>query len=143
MNKNESPDPQPAPSPAPADWRQRAEQFQEQEWALAQQLLALGRRSLLNYLGQLKATTSLAQVEKILRLAHKIGQISSQLAAAKADSDSECPKCCASRLEREAALAKVYGKPIPGEETTVQTSSPSDTANGSRPSTPNPQPSAN
>ena len=133
MNKNES--------SAAVNWHQRAEQFQEQEWALAQQLLAFGRRSLLNHLGQLKATSSLAQVEKVLRLAHKIGQISAQLAAAHGD--PECPKCCASRMEWEDVLKKAYGKPIPGEESADQVSSPSDPSNGSCPSTHNPSTPAN
>jgi hypothetical protein len=142
MNENES--------SAPVNWHQRAEQFQEQEWALAQQLLALGRRSLLNYLGQLKATTSLAQVEKILRLAHKIGQISSQLAAAKQDSDSMCPECCAHRLEVEAALTKIFGPPLPGEANKAETvlipstsGLPVPKPNGSSLSTLNSQPSTN
>src|SRR5512140_1115097 len=39
-------DDQPSTSPAPANWHQRADQFHEQRWALAQDLLALGRRIL-------------------------------------------------------------------------------------------------
>ena len=112
---------QPSIGPAPADWRQRADQFHEQQWALAQGLLAAGRRILLNHLGQGRATTSLAQVEKLLRLANKLGQVSSQLSAAQQDPDALCPKCCAHRLAMEAALDRIYGKALPGEQTGVVT----------------------
>jgi len=128
--------------PAPADWQQRAEQFQEQQWALAQELLALGRRSLLTHLGQIKPATSLAQVEKILRLAAKLGQISSEVSAAKKAANPECPKCCAARMEWEAALEKVYGQPRPGEVTGGD-ATPKPGEPGSAPSTLNPQPSTN
>ena len=101
--------------PAPADWQQRADQFHEQQWALAQRLLAMGRRILLSHLGQVKAATSLAHAEKLLRLADKLGQVSSRLSAARQDPDALCPKCCAHRLEVEAALDKIYGQPLPGE----------------------------
>jgi hypothetical protein len=111
----------PSTSSPPPDWRQRADHFHEQQWSLAQELLAVGRRILLNHLGQLKTSTSLAQVEKLLRLADKLGQVSSRLAPPE-QKDSECPKCCAFRLEMEAALEKAYGRPLPGEETDAQAS---------------------
>ncbi len=99
----------PHPS-APADWKKRASLSLEQQWALAQDLLVLGRRILARHVGQNQRSTSLAQVERILHLATSLARLTTDLAQQAAQSGDECPKCCAARLEWEAALNKVYGK---------------------------------
>ncbi len=95
---------------APADWKKRASLSLEQQWALAQDLLILGRRVLARHVGQNQRPASLAQVERILHLATSLARLTTDLAQQAAQSEDECPKCCAARLEWEAALNKVYGK---------------------------------
>ena len=109
---------------SPPDWRQRIQQLREQQWSLAQLLLASIRRTLLLHTQRMSATDSLAQADRLLRLAAHLGRLSSEFAAAEADTDYECPKCCASRMQSEAALAKAYGHPLP-EESPPSRSQPS------------------
>jgi hypothetical protein len=100
----------PVPHPTVPDWKGRARLSLEQQWALAQDLLALGRRILASQAGLNHGRTSLAQVERILHLATRLARLSTDLAQQSAQSQEECPKCCAARLEWEAALRKVYGQ---------------------------------
>jgi hypothetical protein len=95
--------------PAP-DWKERASLSLEQQWALAQDLLALGRRILSRHAGRIHGATSLAQVERILHLATNLARLPTDLAQKSAQSQDECPKCCAARQEWEAALHKIYGQ---------------------------------
>jgi hypothetical protein len=99
-----------APSVSPADWKERGRLSLEQQWSLAQDLLTLGRRVLSRSAGQTQRPTSLAQVERILQLATRLARLSTDLAAQSANAREECPKCCAARLEREAALHRIYGE---------------------------------
>ncbi len=62
------------------------------------------------YVGEAQRPTSLAQVERILQLATSLSRLSTDLAAQSASAHEECPKCCAARLEMEAALHKIYGE---------------------------------
>ena len=117
-----------APPASPADWKERARLSLEQQWTLAQDLLTLGRRILSRYAGQTQRPTSLAQVERILHLATRLARLSTDLAAQSANSLEECPKCCARRLEMEAALHKIYGEdkypPAPSEPSPTQSTVP-------------------
>jgi hypothetical protein len=114
----------PLASDSPADWRQRAQHLREQQWTLAQHLVALLRRTLVLQPQRMTVATSLAQADRLLRLAAHLGRLSTELSDPELQADYQCPKCCAARKEWEDALAKVYGQP---EETTS-------------PSTPNPLP---
>jgi hypothetical protein len=123
----------PSANEAPPDWHQRVRHLREQQWALAQQLLASVRRTLAVQTQRLSPAEQLALADRLLRLAARLGSLSTQFSAIAADTDYQCPKCCAARLGMEAALAKVYGHPLPEEIPTAP----------SQPSTLNSQPSTN
>jgi hypothetical protein len=108
------------PSTTP-DWPARAKQSREQQWALAQELLALGRRILARHGGQM--SSSLAQVERILDLATRLARLATDLASHPADAETECPKCCAHRLEMEAAIRRAYGKYATSEDSSTSSQS--------------------
>lgn len=113
-----------SPQPAAPDWKSRASLSLEQHWALAQDLLVLGRRILSRHAAQSQGHASLAQVERILQLATRLARLSTDLARQAAQSQDECPQCCAARREMEDALNKIYGSaaaaspsPAPSETT--------------------------
>lgn len=87
------------------EWQRRADDLQQQEWAMAHKLLQLGRRLLLSHLNQLQPT-SLAQIQHIVKL-------SSQLAALAGVQAAQRPKVSAEHIahvaEAEATLHKIYG----------------------------------
>jgi hypothetical protein len=101
---------------ASPDWRQRVRQIREQQWTLAQQILASVRRTLAVQTQRMSPAERLDQADRLLRLAARLGRISTQFSAFEAGPDDECPKCCARRMEMEAAVAKIYGQPLPGEQ---------------------------
>jgi hypothetical protein len=101
---------------ASPDWRQRVRQIREQQWTLAQQLLASVRRTLAVQPHRLSPAERLDQADRLLRLAARLGRISTQFSAFEADRDDECPKCCAKRMEMETAVVRIYGQPLPGEQ---------------------------
>jgi hypothetical protein len=96
--------------PDPPDWFERAKQCRAEEWTLACDLLALGRQLLLRHLTQMRSTSSLAQIDRLLRLATRLGRLSTDLAQNPGD-QSECRECCRAREEMEAALKRIYGEP--------------------------------
>jgi hypothetical protein len=124
-----APQPQDRNDPAPS-WQARSDDLCEQHWQLGQELLDLGR-SLLGLIRQEPQSAAyLAQVHRLLKLGAELGRHSATDALSRPA--PECPACCAERKEWEAALNKIYGKPLPGEETPANASTGTESPGGSK-----------
>ena len=110
MNENAAPLPEAGTVVAdPPDWVERARQCRAEEWALANELLGLGRRLLWRHITEMRGNVSLTQVEKVLQLATKLARISTDVGK-NPDADTECRECCAARRQMEASIKRIYGE---------------------------------
>ena len=99
-------------------WLRRQEEVREREWAMHEKCLAAAERALDAFLEREKIKVSFTDIARIVEVASKMGRLASGLATEKAEITGEDGGPI--RLQLEAALDKIYGKPIPGEVVEVE-----------------------
>jgi hypothetical protein len=108
------------PAPPEDPWEQRGAQFREQEWDMAQRLLAAAR----NLLGRLQLQRgldpSVNDLTRLLDLASRLGRLSTGLETQKTEVTG--PGGGPINIEVEVALRRIYGEPLPGEVIDVSAS---------------------
>lgn len=99
------------------EWGQRQQTIREEEWALHDELIRVGREALKRFYEKGKGAT-LGDVARLLDLASKLGRLSTGLATDKTEVTGE--NGAPIRVEFEAMLKKIYSEPIDVEAVTVR-----------------------
>jgi hypothetical protein len=101
-----------------AEWLKRQQEVKEREWRLHERCMAAAERALEAFMVREKIYVNLADIARIVEVGSKMGRLSSGMATDKTEVTGE--EGGPIRVEVEAALDKIYGKPIPGEVIEVQ-----------------------
>jgi len=99
-------------------WSERTLELKEREWAAAEELLGIAQQVLESFGEREVSEISLTEAAKALEIASRIGRLATGLATESQEVTG--PGGGAIRIEVEAALDKIYGKPIPGEVVVVE-----------------------
>jgi hypothetical protein len=100
------------------DWVKRQEEHREDEWRMRCELIETAREALSRWRSKLERCGSLEGIARLLELASKLGRLSSGMATEKTEVTGEVSGVV--RIEVEAALDKIYGKPLPGEVVDIE-----------------------
>ena len=100
-------------NPGHDDWPGRSEQLRQQEWAMAQKLLAAAGALLDRLRFQSVAEASYSDVTRLLDLASRLGRLATGLQTDSTEVTG--PGGGPISIEVEVALRKIYGQPLPGE----------------------------
>ena len=103
----------PAPTCPPGQWPRRGDALREQEWEMAQKLLAAARRLLSRLQLQPGLAPSVTDLARLLDLASKLGRLATGLETGKTAVTG--PAGGPISVEVEVALRKIYGEPLPAE----------------------------
>lgn len=95
------------------DWAQRQLAQREEEWHWRTELLQVAQEIVARWRSEPNRFESIASLAKILELASKLGRLSAGLPTDKTELTGADGG--AIRVELDAALKKIYGRPLPGE----------------------------
>jgi hypothetical protein len=96
-----------------AEWLTRQQSVREREWDLHERCIAAAKRALASFMERERVCVNLADIARIVEVASKMGRLASGMATDKTELTGE--QGGPIRVEVEAALDKIYGKPLPGE----------------------------
>jgi hypothetical protein len=100
------------------DWVVRQEEHRSDEWQVRCELIETAREALRRWRAKPERCGSLEGIARLLELASKLGRLSSGMATDKTEVKAEVDGVV--RIEIEAALDKIYGKPLVGEVVDVE-----------------------
>ncbi len=100
------------------DWVKRQEEHRADEWAVRCELIETAREALRRWKAKPERCGSLEGIARLLELASKLGRLSSGMPTEKTEVTGEVGGLI--RVEIEAALDKIYGKPLAGEVVDVE-----------------------
>ena len=100
------------------DWVKRQEEQRAEEWQSRCELIETAREALRRWRAKPERCGSLEGIARLLELASKLGRLSSGMATDKTEVKAEVDGVV--RIEIEAALDKIYGKPLVGEVVDVE-----------------------
>jgi len=106
------------------EWLRRQQDLREQEWALHQKCLVAAQRALDAFIARDTVTVSLGEIARIIEVASRIARLASGLSTANTEITGRDRGPI--HIEIEAALDKIYGKPIQGEVIDLPPDSPPD-----------------
>ncbi|HWI58032.1 MAG TPA: hypothetical protein VNZ22_12460 [Bacillota bacterium] len=97
------------------DWAKRQRELREEEWELHEACIRAAKQGLKEFYerDRDKAPIKLGEIAKLVELASKLGRLATGLATEKTEVTGEAGG--AIRVELDAALKKIYGRPLPGE----------------------------
>ena len=100
------------------DWVVRQEEQRADEWDVRCELIETAREALRRWRAKPERCGSLEGIARLLELASKLGRLASGMATDKTEVKAEVDGVV--RIEIEAALDKIYGKPLAGEVIEVE-----------------------
>ena len=101
-----------------AEWLTRQQALREDEWEMHEKCIAAAKRALGAFMEREKIYVNLADIARMVEVASKMGRLASGMATDKTEVTGE--EGGPIRVEVEAALDKIYGKPVPGEVVDVE-----------------------
>ena len=101
-----------------AEWLKRQQEAREREWEMHEKCIAAAKRALACFMAREKIYVNLADIARMVEVASKMGRLASGMATDKTEVTGE--EGGPIRVEVEAALDKIYGKPVPGEVVDVE-----------------------
>ena len=101
-----------------AEWLKRQQAAREREWEMHEKCIAAAKRALAAFMERERVYVNLADIARMVEVASKMGRLASGMATDKTEVTGE--EGGPIRVEVEAALDKIYGKPIPGEVVDVE-----------------------
>jgi len=104
------------------EWLRRQQELREQEWAVHQKCLVAAQRALDAFMAREKVTVSLTEIARIVEVASRIARLASGLSTSNTEITGRDGGPI--QIEIEAALDKVYGKPIHGEVIDIPVDNP-------------------
>ena len=100
------------------EWLKRQQEAREREWGMHEKCIAAAKRALGAFMEREKIYVNLADIARMVEVASKMGRLASGMATDKTEVTGADGGPI--RIEIEAALDKIYGKPIPGEVVDIE-----------------------
>jgi hypothetical protein len=100
------------------DWAKRYQELRQQEWRERQNLVTLAVEVRKRWMLKAERCGTLEGYARLLELASKLGRNACEVPTERTEVTG--PEGGPIRVEVEAALKKIYGKPLPGEVVDVQ-----------------------
>jgi hypothetical protein len=104
------------------DWAKRYQELRQQEWQERQNLVTLAMEVRKRWMEKEGRCGTLEGYARLLELASKLGRNACEVPTERTEVTG--PEGGPIRVEVEAALKKIYGKPIPGEVVEVEVQCP-------------------